>query len=205
MTGTAPRIGMDRFIDIEWMELAAGAVRGEMPIDGLHDRLQMAIPSLEVRKKTIGILNRMWLPADAAARELAVAAAKLAAHGNGDRSAAFEAVAISAYPYYRQVLEHVGRLIRLQGSCSPGEVHRRMFEQHGKRTTVDQATSYAFKTLVSWGMLVRQENKRLAAQQPLRLSPSAKELLDRAANRSRDSVTPLPGCDPLLFPFALQQ
>jgi hypothetical protein len=195
---------MDRFIDAEWMDLAACVARGEMPMEGLTQRLETALKSVEVRKKTIGILNRMWFPKDDAGQELAFAAAQLAAEGEGTRVAAFEAVAIGAYPYYREVLEHIGRLIRLQGSCSAGEVHRRMFELHGKRTTIDQATSYAFKTLVSWGVLYRSPDNKLTPTGKLSLGPSARSLLDRAANRSRTSVTPLDDRDPLLFPFIPQ-
>jgi hypothetical protein len=201
---TVPKIGMDRFIDVEWMELAASVARGEMAIDGLTQRLETTLKSVEVRKKTIGILNRMWFPKDPSSHEVAELAAQLAVNGTGSKAAAFEAVAIAAYPYYRQVLEHVGRLTRLQGSCSAGEVHRRMFELHGKRSTIDQATSYAFKTLVSWGLIVRLPDNKIAPAEPVALGPKAKILLDKAANQSRSSITPLDDTDPLLFPFARQ-
>lgn len=201
MTIAHPRIGMDRYVDADWMALAAGVVRGEMRVEGLHARLADDIPGVQVRRKTIGILNRMWFPADPAAMELAHSAASIATEGKGARSAAYEAVAIAAYPYFRQVIEHLGRLLRLQESCSAGEVHRRMFEQHGKRTTIDQATSYGFKTLVSWNMIERQPDKRITRAEPLELSQAAKRLLDKAANHSRHSVIPLSSNDPLMFAF----
>ena len=204
MSTAPPRIGMDRFVDAEWMALAASVVRGEMQADGLHARLAADIPGVQVQRKTIGIINRMWFPDDRGARDLAVTAADIAAGRNGARAAAFEAVAIGAYPYFRQVVENVGRLLRLQETCSAGEVHRRMFEQHGKRTTIDQATSYAFKTMVSWGMIKREPDRRLGHAAPLALTAEAKRLLDAAANRSRRSVTPLQRADPLLFAFIEQ-
>jgi uncharacterized protein (DUF1778 family) len=196
-----PRIGMDRYVDADWMELAAGVVRGEMDVSGLHARLASDIPGVQVRRKTLGIINTMWFPADPSARDLVAEAARIAQADRDTRAAAFEAVAIAAYPYFRQVIENLGRLLRLQETCSPGEVHRRMFEQHGKRSTIDQATSYGFKTLVSWGMVQRQPDKRLARAAPLRLGADAKRLLDAAANRSRRSVSELPATDPLLFAF----
>jgi len=196
-----PRIGMDRFVDAEWMGLAASVVRGEMQADGLHARLAADIPGVQVQRKTIGIINRMWFPEDQSARDLAATAASIATGQNGACAAAYEAVAIGAYPYFRQVLENVGRLLRLQETCSAGEVHRRMFEQHGKRTTIDQATSYAFKTMVSWRMIKRQPDRRLGHAAPLALTADAKRLLDLAANMSRRSVTPLQLIDPLLFAF----
>jgi hypothetical protein len=192
---------MDRYVDADWMELAAGVVRGDMDVEGLHARLASDIPGVQVRRKTVGIINTMWFPTDPASRDLAAEAALVAQADQDARAAAFEAVAIAAYPYFRQIIENIGRLLRLQDSCSAGEVHRRMFEQHGKRTTIDQATSYGFKTLVSWGMIERQPDKRLVRSAPLRLGPDAKRLLDTAANRSRRSVTALASSDPLLFAF----
>jgi len=192
---------MDRYVDADWMELAASVVTGEMDAGGLHARLAGDIPGVQVRRKTVGIINTMWFPTDPSARELVAEAARVAQADRDDRAAAFEAVAIAAYPYFRQVIENLGRLLRLQETCSPGEVHRRMFEQHGKRSTIDQATSYGFKTLVSWGMIERQPDKRLARAAPLRIGSDAKRLLDAAANRSRRSVTALSATDPLLFAF----
>jgi hypothetical protein len=196
---------MDRYVDAEWMELAAAVVLGEMTIDGLNARLAADIPAVHVQRKTIGIINRMWFSDDQAAVDFAVTAARIATAGGGARAAAFEAVAINAYPYFCQVVENVGRLLRLQDTCSAGEVHRRMFEQYGKRTTIDQATSYAFKTMVSWGMIKRQPDRRLGHAAPLVLPRDAKRLLDVAANNSRRSVTPLRPSDPLLFAFGEQE
>lgn len=193
---------MDRYVDADWMELAASVVRGEMAIGGLHSRLAVDIPGAQVRRKAIGIINRMWFPEDDGGRKIALAAAKIAPQGLGPRTAAFEAVAIAAYPYFRQILEHLGRLLRLQGACTAGEIHRRMFEQHGKRSTIDQATSYGFKTLVSWNMIERSQDRTFVPAAPLNLNPAAKHLLDLAANRSRRSVTPMKLSDPLLFAFA---
>jgi len=196
-----PRIGIDRFVDAAWMELAAAVVRGEMKVDGLHDRLAADIPGVQVQRKVIGIINRMWFPQEPTARSLANDAALSAIADHAHRTAAFEAVTIASYPYFRQVLENIGRLLRLQGSCTAGEVHRRMFEQHGKRSTIDQATSYCFKTMVSWKMIERMDDRRIAAASPVLLGAAAKRLLDRAANISRHSVSPLQPADPLLFPF----
>ena len=201
MSTAPPRIGMDRFVDAEWMSLAASVVRGEMQTGGLHARLAADIPGGQVQRKTISIINRMWFPEGTLAREIAENAAAMAITDDARRVAAFEAVAIVAYPYFREIMEHLGRLIRLQGSCSAGEVHRRMFEQHGKRSTIDQATSYCFKTLVSWGMIERSPDRRLVQTTPKALHAPVKLLLDRAANLSRHSVSPLRPNDPLLFPF----
>lgn len=201
MSTAAPRIGMDRFVDADWMEIAAAVARGEAEDDSLRARLANDIPGPQVQRKVVGILNRMWQPQESSRRELALEAATMTTGGHADRVVAFEAVAVCAYPYFRQVAENLGRLLRLQGSCTAGEVHRRMFELHGKRTTIDQATSYCFKTMVSWGMVRRADDLRLVPADRLPLAAPGRQLLNRAANLSRQSVSPMQATDPLLFPF----
>lgn len=201
MNIVTPRIGMDRFVDADWMEIAAAVVRGDATEQALRARLENDIPGPQVQRKVIGILNRMWQPKETSLQELAIEAANMATGGHAERVAAFEAVAVGTYPYFRQVVENLGRLLRLQGSCSAGEIHRRMFELHGKRSTIDQATSYCFKTMVSWGMMGRTNDRRIIPAAQLTLDIHARRLLDRAANLSRHSVSPLQPTDPLLFPF----
>ncbi|GMN14018.1 hypothetical protein MTsPCn7_17950 [Altererythrobacter sp. MTPC7] len=190
-----PMIGIDRYIDAEWMRLASAVVRGEVARDVIQERLEIDVPSPTVRSKTNGILNRMWFPQDRDRFGVVDGCAAEAGKHSASEPAMFLAVGIMAYPYIRQVAEHLGRLIRIQGSCKPGEVHRRMFELHGKRTTIDQATSYAFKTLGSWGIITREEDRFRSLANPL--GQASQFLLNRAANISRSSVTAMTDNDPL--------
>lgn len=195
-----PMIGIDRYIDAEWMRLASAVVRGEVDRNVIKERLEIDVSSLSVRSKTNSILNRIWFPQDRDRHGLVDGCAVEAGKHSSSEPATFLAVGIMAYPYLRQVAEHLGRLMRIQGSCKPGEVHRRMFELHGKRTTIDQATSYAFKTLGSWGIVVRGEDDRFRPSD-LELNKSSHFLLNRACNISRNSVTPITDNDPLLVFF----
>ena len=191
-----PMIGIDRYIDAEWMRLASAVVRGEVARDVIQERLEIDVPSPTVRSKTNGILNRMWFPQYRDRHAIVDGCAVETGRDPSSEPAMFLAVGIMAYPYIRQVAEHLGRLIRIQGSCKPGEVHRRMFELHGKRTTIDQATSYAFKTLGSWGIITREEDDRFRSlANPL--DQASQFLLNRAANISRNSVTAMTDNDPL--------
>lgn len=58
-TVSAPpsQIGMDRFVNAEWMDLAAAVVRQEMTVAGLHARVAADIPGVQVQRKTIGIIG----------------------------------------------------------------------------------------------------------------------------------------------------
>ena len=203
MKERVPRIGMDRFVSAEWMRAGAAMARGDMTRDELAARLAADIGGPAVRQKTVGILNRIWCPADGGPRVGIVgSASRLVADEPRSEGALFLATAIAAYPYFRQVVENVGRLARIQGSCSAGEVHRRMFEKHGKRTAIDQATSYAFKTLVDWRLVKRMPDMRIAPAETITIDASARDILARAADISRDSVSGLAQGDPLSFAFA---
>lgn len=198
-----PRIGMDRFVAAEWMRAGAATARGDMSRDELVARLAADISAPAVRQKTAGILNRIWCPAVGSLRaDIVRSASRSIADEPRSEGPMFLATAIAAYPYFRQVVENVGRLARIQGSCSAGEVHRRMFEKHGKRTTIDQATSYAVKTLVDWRLVKRMPDMRIAPAEPIMIEPSARAILAQAADVSRDSVSGLAQGDPLAFAFA---
>ena len=202
MTTDRPRIGMDRFIAAEWMDLAAEVVRGDATAVDLDARLQLDIPAVGVRTKTRGILSRMWL--SPVAGRIAVpleAAAIIRREGDPARPAAFCSVAIAAYPYFAEVRETAGRLLRTHETCSAGEIHRRMFERHGKRTTIDQATSYAFKTMIAWGLLIRAADGRFHLPHDLALSRDGFSLFNQAVSIHRQGPQELAPSDPLLAGF----
>lgn len=202
MRSKIPKIGFDRYLDPMWMAMAAEVVRGETTKTDLEARLAMDIKAYEVRIKTTGILNRIWFPAEKERVELAKKAAVII-HKGGDKAKpiAFTAATIAAYPYFGEVLETIGRLIKLQGTCAAGEVHRRMYERHGKRTTIALADAKVFRSLVAWGLLARGEKNYLVPNVRYPMARDDRELMDAAANAFRGSITPLKDGDPLLFGF----
>ncbi len=202
MSTERPRIGMDRFIAAEWMDVAAEVVRGDATVADLEARLQLDIPAVGVRIKTRGILSRMWLTSAAAQSAVAMeAAAIIRREGVSAKPAAFCSVATAAYPYFAEVRETAGRLLRTHETCSAGEIHRRMFERHGKRTTIDQATSYAFKTMIAWGLLIRAADGRFHLPPDLALSRDGYSLVNQAVSIHRQSPQEVAPSDPLMAGF----
>lgn len=202
MSTTTPRVGIDRYLDPMWMSMAAEVVRGETKREDFDARLALDIKAREVRIKTSGILNRIWFSPEKGRAGLAAAAADyVVMNGEEAKPLAFTAVTIAAYPFFSQVVETVGRLVRLQGSCSPGEVHRRMYERHGKSRTIALADAKAFRTLVAWGMLERGRGNRLQPVAPRPADNGGRALLSRAASLARGSIPPITNGDPLLFAF----
>ena len=61
MNSAAPKIGFDRFIHNEWATLALKIRAEQAGNDELPVLLETAGLSLEARKKTRTVLNRLWL------------------------------------------------------------------------------------------------------------------------------------------------
>jgi hypothetical protein len=61
MKSSAPQIGFDRFIQLDWAAAALSIRAGISGLDDLNALLVGAGLSLEARKKTRTVLNRLWL------------------------------------------------------------------------------------------------------------------------------------------------
>lgn len=184
------------------MLMASEVVHGDTDRADLNSRLALNIPAKEVRQKVTTILGKIWFPSDPGRAALASDAASYIAAGDENAKAlSFTAVTIAAYPFFGQVLETVGRLIAIQGSCASGEVHRRMFERHGESRTISLSGARAFRSMIDWGLLDRDPHKRLVPKERPPAEKAGRVLLDRGANYFRGSITPLSNSDPLLLPF----
>ena len=61
MIPTAPQIGFDRFIQLDWVAAALKVRAGMASLDELNELLDAAGLSVAARKKTRTVLNRLWL------------------------------------------------------------------------------------------------------------------------------------------------
>lgn len=163
MRPTAPQIGFDRFIDLQWIVAAMDVRVGTRGLDELNALLDAAGLSLAAKKKIRTILNRLWLEPrpdleDFASRALAIRRSDPAI----DVAAFAWGMAIATYPFFGKVAEFVGRLTALQGDCASAEVHRRMSEVYGEREGTYRMTNMVLQSQANWGTIARVEKgKRL--------------------------------------------
>ena len=61
MNSSAPKIGFDRFIQLDWAAAALNVRAGVAGLDDLNALLDAAELGLEAKKKTRTVLNRLWL------------------------------------------------------------------------------------------------------------------------------------------------
>jgi len=210
MTSSAPQIGFDRFIPLEWAA-AALRVRADLAtLEDLNAALDTAGLGVAARKKTRTVLNRLWL---APRPELADFAERGVAIFKADPVISIAALnwgmAIATYPFFGKVAELVGRLSALQGDCAAAEVHRRMSETYGEREGTYRMTNMVLQSQASWGAIERiEKGKRIKRMKPIVVSDEqAVAWLVEAALRyvgKAVSVSAL-SSQIVLYPFVLDQ
>jgi hypothetical protein len=124
MIATRPRIGFDRFIDMEWLRLALRVRTGAADLTELSDALDTAGLGKAAKKKTQTVLNRLWLEPRPDLKEFANRAVALLTENPEISQTVWNwGMAIATYPFFGQVAELVGRLTSLQGDCASSEIH----------------------------------------------------------------------------------
>lgn len=206
MNTSAPKIGFDRFVRLDWATAALRVRAGTAGLDDLNALLDIAELGAEARKKTRTVLNRLWLQPRADLMDFSDRAVSLYKNQPDTPIAALcWGMAIACYPFFGKVAELVGRLSSIQGDCASAEVHRRMSENYGEREGTLRMTNMAIQTQGSWGFVERVEK----GKRVVRLAPTAIDngpltaWLVEAALRSTGksiSVTSLQSL-PILFPF----
>ena len=207
---TAPRIGFDRFISLEWATAALKVRAGVAQLDDLEALLDAAGLGAAARTKTRTVLNRLWLQpraelVDYADRGVAI----FKANPDVPVAALHWGMAVATYPFFGKVAELIGRLSALQGDCASAEIHRRMSETYGEREGTYRMTNMVIQSQAGWGAVERVEK----GKRVIRLAATAidnDELtawLIEAAVRYVGKPVSVPSLQslPVLFPFTLSQ
>jgi len=208
MNSSAPKIGFDRFIQLDWAATALNIRAGVAGLDDLNALLEAAELGAEAKKKTRTVLNRLWLEPRAELVDYANRAVAI----HKDQPDVPVAVlcwgmSVAAYPFFGKVAELVGRLSAIQGDCASAEVHRRMSETYGEREGTRRMTNMVIQSQASWGAVERVEK----GKRVIRLAPRAidnDELtawLIEAAVRYTGKPVAVPSLQslPVLFPFTM--
>jgi len=156
MNSPAPKIGFDRFIQLDWAAAALNIRAGVAGLDDLNALLDAAELGVEAKKKTRTVLNRMWLEpraelVDFADRGVAI----YKTQPEVPITALCWGMAITAYPFFGKVAELMGRLYAIQGDCATAELHRRMDETYGQREGTRRMTNMVVQSQAHWGTIER--------------------------------------------------
>ena len=169
MNDSKMSVGLSQRIRLEWLDRTAALAREGNGRAAVHETLEeLLADELSVgsntrrnsRAKTIIILLKIWLdgpPQVAALR--GAGQALLQTLPSADRSAIHWGMMMAVYPFWGAVATSVGRLLRLQGAASAGQVRRRMRELYGDRETVSRATNRVLRSCVDWEVLADAKSR----------------------------------------------
>ena len=210
MIPTAPQIGFDRFIQLDWVAAALKVRAGTASLDELNELLDAAGLGVAARKKTRTVLNRLWLEPRVELEDFANRGVEIHRNSTDVSIAALTwGMAIATYPFFGKVAELVGRLSALQGDCAAAEVHRRMSELYGEREGTYRMTNMVLQSQANWGAIERVEKvKRLLRKAPVSVANDrAVAWLIEAALRYTGKAMPLATLHSaaVLYPFVLEQ
>lgn len=211
-------VGFSQRIRLEWLEHTAQlAVAGheraaiEADLDSmLGSHFSVGGTAIRgQRGKTVTVLVRTWLavePKDVPFRDEGL---RLLAETSAEQHVCFHwGMTVVNYPFFGLVAETVGRLLRLQGSCSALQVRRRIQEKLGARDQVDRSTRRAVRSFVDWDVLKDGSRKGTyipAESVVVRDNQVAAWLVESCIRATGASSAPLQAltASPMLFPFSL--
>ncbi len=215
---SAPNIGFDRRVRLDWLERAAGlAINGGSEPDirrALHEVLRIEgsgddSRGAAARKKTVMILMRTWVVPRTELCRMHRHGLELVQRLPPDKHLPVHwGMVMAAYPFFSTVSEHVGRLLRLQGSAGSAQVQRRLREDLGDRQIVARAGRHVLRSLVDWGPLRDSDDKgvyRASGPQPIEDPELSSWLVEAAIRGNGAASSPLATLvqSPALFPFTL--
>ena len=210
MKSTAPKIGFDRYIQLDWALAALKVRAGITELGEFSAMLDAAGLGAAAKTKTRTVLNRMWLDPRPELVDFADRGAAIyRSQGPASVAALCWGAAIATYPFFGKVAELIGRLSALQGDCTSAEVHRRMSETYGEREGTYRMTNMVIQTQANWGALERVDGgKRIVRLASTAIDNDALAVwLVEAAVRYLGKPVGLLSAQavPVLFPFILAQ
>lgn len=209
-------IGLDRRLDIEWLDIVAAQVASGEDILSIRSKLFDVLDGKVAggRKrgtashKTVGVLLRTWAKVpDGMVPFRDHAIRVLPSLTPVDRIALHWAILIGGFGFFGDAATNTGRLLALQGNLTLSQLTRRMRETWGERSTMNRATQRVVRSMVQWGQLADTESKGVYTQVSKRIPIRGEltEVLLEALLIHEGNGIPVDQAmrHPALFPFEL--
>ncbi len=165
------QVGIDRIIQLDWLEKTASLVLAGNNKEVIESELQILLEKhlsggvkgvRGSREKTITVLMKIWLRPPEHLNELKSDGLRLIQFLPLDQHLPIQfGMLMAVYPFWQSVSSIVGRLLQLQESFVSSQVIRRVVEQYGERQTVTRSTQRILRSLTDWGVLNTVKGKSL--------------------------------------------
>lgn len=157
-------VGIDRKIKRTWVDAVLDRLTQTTDQAKLRtfldEHLKEELPGKQSRAKSAGIILRIWSgvpPERVSLRDRAVA--MLPRISGQERIWLHWGMTALAYPFFRDTVEVVGRLLALQDDFTTAHVQGRMLTTWGDRATSKEAAQKLITTLVDWEVLRSTKTK----------------------------------------------
>ena len=211
-------IGIDRRIDLEWLDAVGGLVAAGADEPTIRDTVFRLLEGVVVGgnkrgtacHKTVSVLSRTWVNVPPETRALRDRGAKLLPKLNApERIGVHWALLMATYPFFGDVATNTGRLLALQGNLTLAQLTRRTREQWGDRSTMTRAVQRIIRSMVQWGALADGDERGVyvAGKKTIAMPAKVGELLLEALLMRHDGESvPVDQAlrHPGFFPFRLE-
>ncbi len=211
-------IGIDRRVDVEWLDAVAGQVAAEAEEPAIREAIFKLLDGVVTGgnkrgtacHKTMSVLSRTWVNVSPETRPLRDRAARLLPQlTKAQRLGLHWALLTATYPFFADVATNTGRLLALQGNLNLAQLTRRMREEWGDRSTMTRAVQRVIRSMVQWGVLADSDQRGVyaGAKEPIPVPSTVGELLLEALLMRHDGES-LPVDQalrhPCFFPFHVE-
>lgn len=150
-------VGFDQKIMLHHLDFTANEARKlsrkEM-YEALDYFLRSDIQGAKSRKNAITMLMKIWYLVDEETIPLRDKALEMFPHLNKEeRLLVHWGMTLLAYPFFRDLVQEIGKLFRLQDEIPSAIIGRKMKELYGDRRRVEVATSAVLTSIKTWGIV----------------------------------------------------
>lgn len=210
-------IGFDRKIELSWLDATAYWTSQGLSKNDTHQKLHELLEGRlsdqgerSALSKTTTVLLHIWHEVPDSLTAFRNEGLSLYRRYSGKEKVALHwGMCLATYSFFHNAAEVIGKLLEIQRHFGASQVHRRMQEFYGERSTLLYAIQRVVRSISSWGLL-DQGNKRgdymPIEKIDLRLKSGLSEWLAEALFHGRSAtIIPLErlASATALFPFDL--
>lgn len=205
-------VGFDRRIRLEWLDEVAFYYHktrdAKACAEYMYDYLAQEVPGHRTRRNLMTIMKKLWTEVPNGQEIIRDQALELLTDSNGrnNRLAVHWALALSAYPFFRDVVSIIGNMFSDKDELTIGQLERRVVEVWGERPTVKYATGKLFGSLTQWGVLEKPKAGRFVVCDKKDVNKEIQQLLIKCLLRgAREKEVRLYDLlsSPALFPYRI--
>jgi len=204
---------MDKKVEIEWLDQLAFGLKEQKNYKELREELDNSLKNKihgnESRRKHLNVLMRIWVSVPSGHEQLRNRALTfLSTATSTERLALHWGLCLLAFELFKDVSNIIGKLFKINDEVTLAQVHHRIIESWGDRTTLVYAVRRILRSMVNWGVLQDTEKQgfyKPAEKQHLEAKALKLWLLECYLTCNEQKSVSMQSLNeaPALFPFAV--